>query len=75
MKKIKIQSEHITLGQFLKFVGLISFGGMAKEFIANHIIFVNQEKENRRGRKLYDNDRVKIDALEFLIVTDENSKS
>lgn len=75
MKKIKIQSEYITLGQFLKFVGLISFGGMAKEFITNHIIFVNQEKENRRGRKLYDNDRVKIDALEFLIVTDENSKS
>ena len=35
MKKIKIQSEYITLGQFLKFVGLISFGGMAKEFIAN----------------------------------------
>ena len=75
MKKIKIQSEYITLGQFLKFVGLIACGGMAKEVIANHIIFVNQEKENRRGRKLYDNDRVKIDALEFLIVTDENSKS
>ena len=36
---------------------------MAKEFIANHIIFVNQEKENRRGRKLYDNDRVKIDCF------------
>lgn len=72
MKKIKIQSDYITLGQFLKFANVISMGGEAKVFLANHIIFVNGEKENRRGRKLYVQDKVKIDALEFVICRDEN---
>lgn len=72
MKKIKIQSDFITLGQFLKFINLISVGGEAKEFLGQHIIFVNDVSENRRGKKLFSGDKVKIDALEFLIVKDEN---
>ena len=40
-KEVKITSEYITLGQFLKFADIIANGGEAKEFIAEHDIFVN----------------------------------
>lgn len=32
---------------------LISSGGMAKMFLATTKVYVNNELENRRGRKLY----------------------
>lgn len=58
----------ITLGQFLKYVGLIQTGGEAKYFLAEHEIFVNDEHENRRGKKLYEGDQIKIvDSGDFMI--------
>ena len=53
MKEIAIFSEYITLGQFLKYVGIIDSGALAKAFLAENTVFVNGEPENRRGRKLY----------------------
>lgn len=52
-KMIEITTEYITLGQFLKFVGIIRSGAMAKEYIMTNKILVNGEIETRRGRKLY----------------------
>lgn len=53
MKEIFIYTDFVTLGQFLKLANLIQTGGEAKEFLANHKIFVDGELDNRRGRKLY----------------------
>lgn len=53
MKNVFIDTEFITLGQFLKMTDLISSGGMAKMFLATTKVYVNNELENRRGRKLY----------------------
>lgn len=53
MKNIKIKDEYITLGQFLKKINIISSGGYAKEFLLENDVLVNNEKEERRGRKLY----------------------
>ena len=53
MEAIKISTEYITLGQFLKFVNLASSGGEVKVFLATYTIYVNDELEARRGRKLY----------------------
>ena len=53
MKEIAILSDYITLGQFLKYVGIIDSGALAKVFLAENTVFVNGEPENRRGRKLY----------------------
>ncbi len=53
MKIIKIDSEFITLGQLLKIGDVISSGGMAKFFLSENVCYVNNEAENRRGRKLY----------------------
>ena len=54
MKKyIEINTEYITLGQMLKFAGIIRTGALAKEFLITNEVYVNGEKEDRRGRKLY----------------------
>lgn len=68
MEKVKIKTDFITLGQFIKFVGLVSQGSDLKGFIATNQIFVNGEFENRRGRKIYKNSIVKINELTFEVI-------
>ncbi|WP_232698007.1 S4 domain-containing protein YaaA [Brevibacillus daliensis] len=58
---VKIRTEYITLGQFLKLCGVIDTGGMAKAFLSEVPIKVNGEPEDRRGRKLYPNDLIEIE--------------
>ena len=60
MKKINIYSEYITLGQFLKFVGVIDCGSYAKEFLLENEVFINDEQDQRRGKKIYPGDKVKV---------------
>lgn len=67
MEKVIINTEYITLGQFLKFVKIINNGGEAKKFIATNSIYVNDELENRRGRKLKNSDHLKIIDKEYVI--------
>lgn len=65
---VEIQDNYITLGQFLKLTSIISSGGMAKPFLAQTEIYVNDEAENRRGKKLYDQDIISIPNIgEFQI--------
>ncbi|OMP66393.1 S4 domain-containing protein YaaA [Domibacillus epiphyticus] len=59
-KKVGIDTDFITLGQFLKLAGVIQTGGMAKWFLSEHEVFINGEEDNRRGRKLREGDRVEI---------------
>ncbi|MDD6258256.1 MAG: S4 domain-containing protein YaaA [Erysipelotrichaceae bacterium] len=63
----KIKGEYITLQQFLKMTGIASTGGEAKLMCKEKDIFVNGEKENRRGRKLYPGDKVKIDQKTYAV--------
>lgn len=60
MLEIYIDSEYITLGQFLKMSDLIQSGGQAKYFLYENNVYVNNEKEFRRGKKLYINDIISI---------------
>lgn len=59
-KQVEIKDEYITLGQLLKHLGIISTGGAAKWFLKETPVHINGELEDRRGRKLYDGDRVEI---------------
>ncbi|PLR67687.1 MULTISPECIES: S4 domain-containing protein YaaA [Bacillaceae] len=67
-KPVEIQTEFITLGQFLKLAEVIQTGGMAKWFLQEYAIFVNGEPENRRGKKLVANDTVDIPDFGSFIV-------
>ncbi|MDH6603308.1 ribosome-associated protein [Bacilli bacterium PM5-9] len=68
MEAISIESEYITLGQFLKLICLISSGGQAKYFLVENEVLVNNERDERRGRKLYENDVILVLGNEYKIV-------
>ncbi|NLB49329.1 MAG: RNA-binding S4 domain-containing protein [Erysipelotrichia bacterium] len=65
--EIEIKTDHLELQQLLKIVGLISTGGEAKIYRAQHDVKVNGEKENRRGRKLFPHDVVTIEGNVYTI--------
>lgn len=67
MKPVKINTEYITLQQFLKMENIISSGGEAKFFLAEHVVLLNQEPESRRGKKLYPGDIIVVLKKEYVI--------
>ncbi|MBQ9448394.1 MAG: S4 domain-containing protein YaaA [Acholeplasmatales bacterium] len=67
MKTIKINGDYIELGKLLKMVNVISSGGEAKYYLQDNEVLVNGELENRRGKKLYPGDVVKVEDEEYTI--------
>ncbi|ASS67649.1 MULTISPECIES: S4 domain-containing protein YaaA [Paenibacillus] len=63
MKTITIKTEYIALGQFLKLADCIDSGGQAKFFLQEYAVLINEEPDNRRGRKLYDGDKVEVEGF------------
>ncbi|WP_125583412.1 S4 domain-containing protein YaaA [Levilactobacillus cerevisiae] len=59
-KEVFIDTPYITLGQMLKEESVISTGGQAKWYLRENTVNVNDEPDNRRGRKLYPNDTVDV---------------
>ena len=65
--KLRKDEEYITLGVLLKIAGIIDTGGQAKYFLNENVVLVNDEEDNRRGRKLYHGDKVQVQGQTFLI--------
>ncbi len=70
MKQIPIKEEYITLGKFLKYVGILNNGGEIKSFLLSNDILVNDTPEKRRGRKLRNNDKVNVGGSVYEVVSD-----
>lgn len=68
-QEIKIDTEYITLGQFLKLANIIDSGGMAKWFLSEHQIFINGELDQRRGKKLRSGDIINIPNFGKFVIT------
>lgn len=68
-KIVRISTEYITLGQFLKFADVITNGGEAKRFIMTNKIYVNNELTTQRGKKLRDKDVVNINNSLFFEIS------
>lgn len=66
---ITIKTEYITLGQLLKFADIVGSGSEAKFYLASHEIKVNDELDNRRGRKLRPGDVVETKEAAYEIVS------
>lgn len=72
-KTLVLETDFMTLGQFLKEINIISSGGQAKWYLAENTVFVDGELENRRGRKLYAGMMVEIpDEGTFFMEKKEN---
>ncbi len=58
--EITINTEYITLGQFLKLADIIQCGGEAKSFLAQNEVEIDGVSDNRRGRKLRGGEIIEI---------------
>lgn len=67
---VKVDTEYITLGQFLKLADVIQSGGMAKWFLSEHDVFINGEQDQRRGRKLRSGDKINIPGFGEFVITE-----
>lgn len=65
--EIEIKTDYITLGQFLKLANILESGGMIKGYLQDQGVLVNGEHENRRGRKLYPDDIVKVENSSYKV--------
>ncbi|MDE5617406.1 MAG: S4 domain-containing protein YaaA [Ureaplasma sp.] len=66
-QEIKIYTNYITLGSFLKFIGIVGQGSDVKNYLLENKIFVNNETENRRGKKIYPGSIIEINSIKYLI--------
>ena len=67
-KSVLIDSPFITLGQLLKEEGIIPTGGAAKWFLKENTVLVNDEPDDRRGRKLYPAATIQIPDHQLLVI-------
>lgn len=64
---IKIKTNYISLGQFLKLINVISTGGLSKIYLLKNVVLVNDQLEKRRGRKLFDGDKIFVNNHTYKI--------
>jgi ribosome-associated protein len=64
---VAISGDSIRLGQFLKLANAIDSGADAKALLAEQVVRVNGEPEDRRGRQLTRGDVVDVRELRFVV--------
>lgn len=70
-KEIEIYTETITLGQFLKWAGIVETGQQAKAIIQEGEVQLNGIVETRRGKTLKTGDIVKLADITLVVVQGE----
>ena len=65
--EVSIKKEPIRLSQFLKLANVVQDGLEAKIRITEGEVLVNGELEMRRGRKLFVNDVVQFNDMQFQV--------
>jgi ribosome-associated protein len=66
-EEVLIRTPYLQLGQLLKMTGLIATGGEVKTYLQYHVVLVNEQPDQRRGRKLYPGDTLLIEGRHFII--------
>ena len=72
-RSIPIRGDVILLQSLLKLTGAIVNGGEVKTFLHEESVFVNGEREERRGRKLHDGDVVTLPDGERIQIAKETA--
>lgn len=65
--KVQITTDFINLGQLIKYVGIVQNGGQVKSFLQENTPKVNGEIDQRRGKKLFEGDKIEINGKEYII--------
>jgi ribosome-associated protein len=66
---VPIRGDMIRLGQLLKLEGVIDSGAGVKAFLAAEAVWVNGEREARRGRQLHPGDIVRVGERELRLTS------
>lgn len=66
--RIRPEDEFIKLGQLLKKAGIASSGTEARYILETEEVLVNGEYEDRRGRKIKENDIIEGPNFKFKVV-------
>ncbi len=69
-----LKTPYITLGQLLKIADVISSGGQAKWFLQENKVLVNEQLDERRGRKLYSGDKVEIPTVGTFVMRAQKAR-
>jgi len=69
VREVPIRGEMIRLGQLLKLTGVIEGGPGVKVFLATEPVWVNGEREARRGRQLGPGDVVRVGEHELRLTS------
>lgn len=69
VRDVPIRGSMIRLGQLLKLAGLVDTGADVKAFLSTEQVWVNGEKEGRRGRQLGTGDVVQIGERELRLIS------
>jgi ribosome-associated protein len=67
MKIVEITKEPVELYKILKFEGLVSSGGEAKNVVAEGMVSVNGAIETRKRKKIVSGDIISFADVEFKI--------
>jgi ribosome-associated protein len=65
MHDVPIRGPMIRLGQLLKLAAVIDSGAEVKAFLSSEPVWVNGEREARRGRQLHPGDVVRVGEREL----------
>ncbi len=68
MQDVAVAEDGIRLGQFLKLAGLADSGAHAKALLEQDAVSVNDEAEQRRGRRLQRGDLVTVGVQQARVV-------
>ena len=66
-QKIYINSEPTELYKILKFEGMVSTGGEAKTVIANGLVYVNNQLEFQKRKKIMSGDTIHFHDRSYVI--------
>ena len=67
-REIAVRDGTIRLGQLLKLAGVVDSGSEASSLLAEQPLWVNEERETRRGRQLHAGDSVRVGEHDLLVV-------
>ncbi len=68
-RDIAVRGEGIRLGQLLKLAGVVDSGSDVKALLAAEPVWVNGERETRRGRQLHGGDTVRVGEHALRVLT------
>jgi ribosome-associated protein len=70
-RDVRIRGQTIGLGQLLKLSGVVDSGAAVKAYLVTNPVWVNGEREARRGRKLNLGDVVRVGELRLRLTSSD----